>query len=319
MLANQKLPITLVILLAILPLFAGSLAGKNVLVAKKVTTPPKVDGKSDKVWRKVKRVKIDFPGKFTLKAKAIYTDTHIYFLFQWPDKYKSLNRVYTYKKGRWVKKKGNEDGFNILWNIDDSIRNFNQKGCQIACHQSKDSDEESMNTNRPGERGDLWIWSAQRTDPAGYADDQYIIERVKRIGHHTTGRRADANQGDGYTSNWNKNKKRPIYTFSKGKGGTVLLKTKAKKVTRATRFSKGMTIPREVVQRPRGSQGDVSAKGVWKKKRWTLELGRKLNTGHKDDIQFTERNKPYYFGISIHNNAGGDTHATSKVVELRFK
>lgn len=308
-----------VAVLASVSLLTGSVLGKDVVVAKKVKTPPSMDGRQDKVWKKAKRVKIILPGKYTVTAKAVYTDTDLYLLFQWPDKDESLNRVYAFKSGKWAKQKGNEDRFNILWPIEDSIKDFKNKGCQIACHQNKDTDEESMNTNRPGERGDLWHWKSQRTNPVGYADDQFLGHEVKTDDHETTGRLADSKKSGSYAGNWDDKTKRPKYTFSKGKGGPVLLKSKAKKVADGQGFTAGMVVPREVLERPKGSRGDISAKGIWKKKKWTLELGRALNSGQKDDVQFTDLSRPYYFGISVHNNAGGSNHATSKVVELQFK
>ena len=149
-------------------------AEKFDLSATKVAKGPTIDGKIDKQWNKAKRTKIVIPGKFTVEAKALYTSTDIYFLFRWPDKTKSLNRVYVYKKGRWKKKRGNEDRFNLLWNVNNSIKGFEEKGCRVACHEKKGEDG-SMATNGPKEFGDLWHWQAQRTNPAGYADDQHIV------------------------------------------------------------------------------------------------------------------------------------------------
>ena len=303
----------------VLVLSTGGLSAKNALVAKKVKSAPKIDGKSESVWNSVKPEKIDLPGKFTVTAKAVYTDSHLYFLFQWPDKDESLNRVYVLEKGAWHKKQGNEDRFNLLWSVNDGIVGFVEKGCQIACHKNKETGEGEMYTNGPGERGDLWHWKSQRTDPLGYADDQYLANEVDRSGDEATGRRTDQKSGGGYGDNWDEAKKRPKSTFATGKGGPVLLKKDAQTVSDATSFPEGMVVPMEVLELPKGSRGDLAAKGVWSSGKWTLELARKLNTGHDDDIQFGDLAKAYHFGISVHNNAGGDTHATSEVIELKFK
>lgn len=306
-------------LIAMPVLAAFPVQAQTVVKAVRIKKAPTIDGKADRAWNKVKRSKIAIPGEFTVNVKAAYDDSHIYFLFQWPDKDKSLNRIYVYGGGKWKKQRGNEDRFNVLWSIDNSIANFDKKGCQIACHKKKGEDQGSMYTNGPNERGDLWHWKAQRTNPVGYADDQYLTDKLETSHDETTGRRADAKTGGGYTANWNPGKKRPEFTVAKGKGGPVLTKALAKPVGDHTRFKKGMRLPREVLEKPVGSRGDVAAKGLWKRKKWTLEIARKLETGHDDDIQFNERGKPYYFGISIHNNSGGDSHVTSKVVVLRFK
>lgn len=301
-------------------LWSGSAgaAEKFDLSARKVAKGPKIDGKIDKQWNKAKRSKIVIPGKFTVEAKALYTPSDIYFLFRWPDKTKSLNRVYVYKNGGWKKKKGSEDRFNLLWNVNNSIKGFQEKGCKVACHEKKD-EEGSMGTNGPSEIGDLWHWKAQRTNPAGYADDQHLVHELKQSGHELTGRRSDKKSGGGYAKNWDKAKNRPLFTFARGKGGPILFKAMAKAVGDATSFKAGMVVPREVLEKPGGSRGDVAAKGIWKKGKWTLELKRARNTGHDDDIQFDDPGATYYFGLSVHNNSGEDNHATSGVVRLKFK
>lgn len=308
----------LIALVALIVFGAGAGWGKTVrLNAIKITKAPKIDGKSDKAWSKIKRTKINIPGEFSVNVKAAYTGGKLYFLFQWPDPDMSMNRVYLFKGGKWKKKRGNEDRFNVLWDIAGSIKKFGEKGCKVLCHKN-DEDDAFMYTNSPAERGDLWHWKSQRTNPVGYADDQYVIDKVDTSRDEATGRRADKESGGSYSANWDKQKKRPLYTFAKGKGGPVLLKKKSKKVTGSTEFRSGMMVPREVLERPKGSRGDVSAKGVWKKKKWTLEISRALKNGHDDDVQFDDMSRSYLFGISIHNNAGGERHVTSPVIELRF-
>jgi hypothetical protein len=54
---------------------------------------------------------------------------------------------------------------------------------------------------------------------------------------------------------------------------------------------------------PSGSRADIKAKGFWKEGRWTIEFERQLQTGHKDDIQFSPGNK-YLFGVSRYEIAG---------------
>ncbi|MDA0999544.1 MAG: ethylbenzene dehydrogenase-related protein [bacterium] len=64
------------------------------------------------------------------------------------------------------------------------------------------------------------------------------------------------------------------------------------------------------VDPPRGSRGDIDAKGVWKDGMWTLELRRKLDTGHPDDVVFVP-GKKHAFGLSVHDNDGDVDHSYS--------
>ena len=65
----------------------------------------------------------------------------------------------------------------------------------------------------------------------------------------------------------------------------------------------GDILPRYISQNPTGSRSDVLAKGRWQNNTWSIELRRKLVTGHSDDIQFNTDSK-YLFGISRYEIAG---------------
>ncbi len=228
------------------------------LTAKKTKKPPKIDGKVDRVWRRIRAVTIPVlagtPGTLNVKMKAMYDKEFIYFLVQWPDKTLSQNRVYQLTNGKWKKRKGNEDRFGLMFNIGDSFANFNVAGCQVACHNG-----ESMATTKPGEKADLWHWKAQRSNPAGYADDQYVQHKIKMAGHEKTGRKSDKRSGGSYKKNFDKEKKQPKF-IGAGMGGPVLLKKDAKPYKGGAK--EGTIAPREVLERPIGSRGYIDAKGV---------------------------------------------------------
>ncbi len=61
-------------------------------------------------------------------------------------------------------------------------------------------------------------------------------------------------------------------------------------------------VPQLVLKRPTGSQADVRVAATWNNGRWTLELKRKLITGNSDDVQFSDKAKSYYFGLSLWNH-----------------
>jgi hypothetical protein len=74
-----------------------------------------------------------------------------------------------------------------------------------------------------------------------------------------------------------------------------------------------------VLEKPVGSRGDIEAKGVWDKGRWTLEFRRARDTGDKEnDIQFADPSRPYYFGISVHDDAGDEDHSHTGRTALKL-
>ena len=298
------------------------LAAEVEVAAKKVAEGPVIDGKVDKGWDGVKATKVTASegpqGDVEISLKAMYTDKEIYLLFQWPDKTMSLNRLYEFDGKEWKKVKGGEDRFNLMWDIANTMKEFPAKGCTAACH--KQDKTVTLKTNGPTERMDVWHWKAQRSNPAGYADDQWLGHEVKKVGDEEIARDNDAKTAGGYSDNWDKEAKRPKYTFKEGvKPGPVLLKKDAVEIKDAGKFKAKDRLPREVLEKPVGSRGDIEARGLWDKGRWTLEIKRARDTGDKvNDIQFTEMARPYYFGISVHDDEGDEEHSHTGRTALKL-
>lgn len=293
------------------------------VTAKKASEPPTVDGKVDKVWDSVKATKLTASegpqGDVEISLKVLYTDKDIYLLLQWPDKTMSHNRIFELAGKEWKKIKGNEDRLSLMWDM--GMKDFAAKGCTAACH--KQGKEVSLRTTAAGERLDVWHWRAQGTNPAGYVDDQWLGHEVKQEGEDKVARGSDAKTAGGYVTNWDKETKRPKFTFKDGvKPGPVLMKKDAVEIKDWGKFKSGDQLPREVLDKPVGSRGDIEARGVWDKGRWTLEMKRARDSGDKEhDIQFTDAARAYLFGISVHENAGDDEHSHTgrNVLKLMLK
>lgn len=298
--------------------FAAAIAASPAMaqveiVAKKVAEGPAVDGKVDKVWDSVKATKVTATegpqGDVEIGLRVLYTEKDIYFLFQWPDKTMSLNRLSEFNGKEWKRIKENEDQFNLMWDIGNTVKDFPIKGCMAVCH--KQGKEVTLETNGPAERLDLWSWKAQRSNPVGYAEDGWL---------GPDGTDSDAKAGGGYVENWDRDAKRPKYTFREGeKAGPVLLKNEALEIKKHGKFKAGDRLPREVLEKPVGSRGDIEAKAVWERGRWTLEMKRARDTGDKEnDVQFTDSERPYYFGISVHDDDQGDAHSHTDRTALKL-
>lgn len=301
----KKIRFTTFVLLAGISLIGAPVLAAD-LNAPKTDKAPKIDGKVDGEWSGAQAATIQVlggkPGNLNVTMKAMYDKEFIYLLVQWPDKTMSQNRVYEMKGGKWKKRKGNEDRLGIMFNIGDSIAKFNQSGCQAACHKG-----ESMATEKAGEKGDMWHWKAQRSNPVGYADDQYVQHKIKKSGDEKTARKSDKRSGGSYKGNFDKKKKQPKF-IGVGMGGPVLLKADAKAYKGGAK--EGTVAPREVLARPIGSRGDIDAKAVHANGMWTLEMRRKLNTGNPDDVVFVP-GKRHAFGVAVYDNGGGLAHSFS--------
>lgn len=58
-------------------------------------------------------------------------------------------------------------------------------------------------------------------------------------------------------------------------------------------------VPQLILKRPNESQADIEEGVNWKDGVWTIELKRKLDTGHDDDVQFDDLTKEYHFAITL--------------------
>jgi hypothetical protein len=212
--------------------------GKELLT-EKVTTPPVVDGVIDAAWQTatklVTTVQVPDPGNdyfkgyvgdtYTVTLRSVYDQNNIYFLAEWNDAAKSLNRdpwyfdpaSKTWKEenrkptfdanGVKVREAFYEDKFAMLWNIDNSMPTFNVQGCYASCHTSLDPATHGAATARhftgsSTELLDMWHWKSVRTGmpfTIGKLDDQ--LQNNTEFDLADGGRHSDPKISGGYTDN----------------------------------------------------------------------------------------------------------------------
>jgi hypothetical protein len=255
-------------------LFGSVCRGEQKLLAVKVSDPPAVDGiAEDSAWKNGPVLTTyDKAGDLQIKVKAVYTDSEIFLLVNFPDPDESR----THKSWIWDDERnfytvGNdrEDIFIVKWNMEPTT-------VDLSIYSDN------------AYTADIWFWKACRTDSRGYADDKihklgtiqdrYANEIVSRTGLKT-------------------------YLLRQGDVGDSVYQ-----INLISAYQ-GETLPRYVMQRPTDSRSDVRAKGVWQDGRWTVEFGRKLITGNRDDIQFNSLGKEYLFGLSRYEIAGRKPNA----------
>jgi hypothetical protein len=281
---------------------------------------PRIDGRVEPVWERAPAVRFALAegsqGTVEVTLRALRTGTHLYLLLQWPDKTESLNRFREWTPGGWRAGRGREDRLNLAWPIGGSVPAFPATGCQGLCHKT----EGVMKTGVPPEKVDLWYWMAQRTNPTGYGDNWTMGAEPALVEGQKTGRRPDVPAGGPFEPNWDDVARRPKFTFKPGvKPGPVLQKTDAVPLGPA-RPKAGDRLPREVLGAPSGPRAAIEARGAWERGQWTVELRRALETGSPDDVQLTGPG-PFYFAVSIHDDAEKDEHAHMgrDVLRLRWK
>lgn len=144
---------------------------------------------------------------------------------------------------------------------------------------------------------DMWHWKAARSNPLDLIQDKMTIigqEPVKKA-FTATGENGSA-----------------IYIQRPSDQGDEFYTTK-----RYTSKEKDIMPKYILTSNPQGSIADVHCKGIWQNGKWNLEIRRKLNTAHPDDVIFAQ-GKAIKAGLAIFDHSGDDNHVISDTFTFQF-
>lgn len=265
----KKLSVALMIIIGLTLGFNQEVMADQVVESHKTSQTPLIDGlENEEVWKNVEAVATYDPiAGIEIRLKSVYNDTTIFFLASFPDEDESRshrNWVWNDEKGRYVEGPDREDVFVIKWKLDDLTKDL------------------SIYSDEPYE-ADIWFWKACRTDPQGFADD-----KIQRLYNYAVKDTLQVISKSG----------QKMYIKREGDAGRSTYKTNI--------FVdyQGDTVRRYTLRMPEASRADIIAKGSWADGRWTVEFARPLDTGEKDDVIFSDLQKPYGFGVSRYEIAG---------------
>lgn len=260
------------------------------LTAARVDKLPAIDGKADdEAWKKAPElvVRIDIPDKLDdpkkkISLKAVHDGDSVCILAVWEDKTANTQHLpYVWSADHYELPAENEveDALSLAFPL---AGPFNTD--MFAGVESK---------------WDVWEWRAYRANN-GFAQDRW---------HVYTRQKPDGIKTRPYTD---KDDKR-IFIGRADDAGTPA----AKKVEEPPQDKKGDKFPQWELQAPAGSCSDVAAKGVWAGGQWTVELKRKLKTGHDDDTVFDPA-KGVEFAVAVFDACEKRDHDVSGKLMLKF-
>jgi hypothetical protein len=336
--------------LAVATFLVGACANRDeaspptVLIAARVATAPVLDGDaSDAAWMAAKPMKIVLTGgmnfaggkgETTATIKAVYSGDMVYFLIQYDDPTNSVRRGPYQKQadGSWKKLKDPkdqggddnvyyEDKWAMIWNINNSIFNFDKKGCAVACHVGEGKPFGNKYLATAGQMGDMWHMKGSRTAPLGKVDDQYLDHtRYDAKLAPNAGRNSDPGgpeyKGFGLVNG------QPQFMNKDAKplngGGTAYIVDGTQAPFDNSKFKAGDEVASYLIFPLKGDRADINVAIRWAGGVHTSEVSRKLVTGSKYDVQFSDLNASYGFGFAAFDNAQVQ-HATSDdPLYLRF-
>jgi hypothetical protein len=322
-------PSRLAAALAALTLGASAMAADTLTAAKVAQAPKLSAGAADPAWAKVKALSVPLSGGVNFKdggttatLKAVYSADTLYLLVQYGDPTESVRRspYVKGKDGKWTKLKDPddkggdnnkyyEDKLALIWNINHSIKGFDQQGCMVACHAGEQGKPfGNKYTASEGELGDIWHMKTVRTGYIGQTDDQWLDNtRFDKDKSPEAGRKSDAKAGGGYADIKLVDGK-PEFMHNKAipankKGGSYYLKEADKAPFDDGKFKAGDEVASILVAPFTGDRGEIAANIRWKSGKWTMVMSRKLVTGSKTDVQFDKLDDTYAFGLATFDNA----------------
>ena len=287
-------------------------------------------------------VNFDGKGGTDVSIKAVYTADEVYFLVTYADPTESWfrspwqkNEDGTFTKIKDANDKGGdnnsvyEDKMAFIWPIT-AIKNFETAGCFVACHAGENADIKPYGNKylAEGEKADIWHWKSVRN--LNQVDDQWLDStKLDTTSPETqaktieAGRKSDAKAegSGGYADNYATmpdpadatktvpDKSKPGFTSTgfdatTGAPGFILDSEKvALDQAGIDAVPAGAYIPGIVKSEITGDRGDIKAGWKWADGMWTLEFGRKLDTGSETDVQFSDMAASYYFGVAVFENA----------------
>lgn len=300
-------------------------APEGALVSVYVDTAPVLDGEVDALWADATSITAEVSGGANMGTgemtiKSVYTDDMVYFYVTYADPTQSFIRSPWEKQddGTWaVIKDPNdvghdnnmyyEDKMAFIWNIDNSIDNFENMGCFTGCHAGENADHKPYGnkyTSEEGEFADIWHWKSVRN--LGQLDDQYLDSTRYSEETAGAGRHGDPKDGGGYVANNNEDKTAPEFMGPEGyptDGAPGWILQSEALPFDDTLFVAGDRVPGIVKAAFEGDRGNISAGWVYVDGMYVIEFGRALDTGSDFDVQYDDLTAEYYFGVAIFDNA----------------
>ena len=301
-------------------------APEGALVSYPADAAPALDGVADDAaWADATEITVGVAGGSNSGAadvtlKSVHSGDMVYFLVSWDDPTESYLRSPWEKQadGTWAQKKDPddkggdnnvwyEDKMSMIWNIDNSIPDFEAVGCFSACHAGEDSDAKPYGnkyTAEEGQVGDIWHWKSVRN--LNQVDDQYLDFTRYSTDTPGAGRHGDPNDGGGYVNNRTEDGSVPAYMAPDGgsKDGAPGYILDSEKVEfDDSAFAVGDLLPGIYKAEFTGDRGDIAAGFAYADGVWTVEIGRKLVTGSEFDVQFDDMAGLYHFGVATFDNA----------------
>ncbi len=218
-------------------------------------------------------------GESQVELQAGVHDGRLYVAVRWPDDAPDTNLdVWLWNGRRYSRSRRHDDMFAVRFAL------------------AGDYDR-SMLSGKNYE-ADLWEWSASRSQAAGFAEDFRQVIGTRII--ENAAEYSVKGVGTVYIKKYRDEGRYPFKTIRPPKT------QEAEKI-----------IAVRIDGTPDGSYADVSANGVWADGHWHLEMARRLDTGHEDDVVLPAGGS-ISGQIAVFNHAADENKSVSEPLRFDF-
>ena len=258
-----------------------------VVTVSSLEQPPKLDGQLGDwlIEPQIIRLHKAHPGVSVALSEltmwAGHFDDSIYFAFRWADAHPDRQHkpyIWSDEKERYTVGPQREDRLAIQFQIEGEY------------------DVNWLSGN--SFKADMWHWKSSRSAPIGLAHDKMTI-----VGREKVIRSFKAEGVDG----------EPVYIRRISDSGDKLYTHKRYGLKESKQMPKYL-----LNANASGSIADVKAAQRWRDGAWTVELTRKLNTHHDDDVLFQFADD-IPGGIAVFNRSGDSNHVISNNLLFRLE
>ncbi|MFA5867265.1 MAG: ethylbenzene dehydrogenase-related protein [Actinomycetota bacterium] len=322
------------------------------VVARYVSKGPSIGGsKSDPLWNKATPQAVKIESAPDVVFQALYTKEKVFIRAVYEDATKDdVSQIWTYGNGAWTNGRAG-DLLVLMFNINDSVKGFDERGSKVITLEPKTKRDVSpggslqlgwsfyINADKKdktslAQRADVWFMGVGVSNKLGQAvDEVFQINPMRSRSPYVLSTLIEV-YPDALTGSWPVTiNARDIHKLAPGQprdmyriGGTIETLPYPKvtdmiPITDYAGFKNGDNLPFIIFKGEswRGSVGDIEAHARWEKGRWTVEMARKLDTRHGDDIVF----KPdpsgtvwYYFSPLVRTDGQRVRQGPSAILEF---
>ena len=179
-------------------------------------------------------------------------------------------------------------------------------GCAAMCHVGEGKPYGNKYTASEGEIADLWHMKGSRTAPLGNVDDQYTDHtRYDAKASPNAGRKSDP--GPAEYNAFGLVDGKPQFMNKDGKpanaGGSYYIVRGNEATFDNSKFKPGDEVASYFINPLSGDRADIKVAYSWSNGVLTSVFSRKLVTGSKFDVQFSDLAARYPFGFAAFDNA----------------